>query len=139
MEMTSINLNHSAVFTKMEFTVQEYKSSVGKVITTSDGHNYCHSKITQDYIYLKCGLFRSGCKGTSKLICSRNLITPMKFHNHSVEEYKTEVYQLRTRCKTLAKYSQINLREVFDDTTRNDPHAADISFVECESSMCRVK
>ena len=137
--MASINLNHSAVFTKMEFTVQEYKSSVGKVITTSDGHNYCHSKITQDYIYLKCALFRSGCKGTSKLNRSRNLITPMNFHNHSVEEYKTEVYRLKTRCKTLAKYSQTNLREVFDDTTRNEPYAADISFVECESSMYRAR
>ena len=34
----------------MEFTEQEYKRSVGKVITTSDGHNYVHSKITENYI-----------------------------------------------------------------------------------------
>ena len=82
----------------MEFTVQEFKRSVGKVTTTSDGHNYVHSKITEDYIYLKCALFRSGgCKGTCKLNHSRNLITPMNLHNHSVEEYKSEVYQLKTR------------------------------------------
>ena len=38
-----------------------------------------------------------------------------------------------------AKYSQNNLREVFDDITRNDPNAADISFVECESLMYRAR
>ena len=38
----------------MEFTSQEYKRSSGKVITTADGHNYVHSKMTEDYIYLKC-------------------------------------------------------------------------------------
>ena len=139
MEMTNINPNLPDVLTKMEFTVQEYKRSVGKVLTTSDGHNYVYSKITQDYIYLKCALFRSGCKGTSKLNRSRNVITQMNLHNHSVEEYKTEVDPLKTRCKTLAKYSQTNLREVFDDTTRNDPYAADISFVKCELSMYRAR
>ena len=51
----------------MEFISRVYKRSVGKVTTTSDGHNYVHSKMTEDYIYPKCALFRSGCKGTGKL------------------------------------------------------------------------
>ena len=123
----------------MEFTIQEYKRSLGKVVTTPDGYNYVHSKITEDCIYLKCSLFRCGCKGTSKLNRSRNLVTPTNSHNHSVDDYKAGVYQLKTRCKTLAKHSQTNLREVFDDATRNDPHAADISFVECESVMYRAR
>ena len=46
----------------MEFTSQEYKRSLGKVITTADGHNYVHSKMTEYYIYLKCAIFRTGCK-----------------------------------------------------------------------------
>ena len=123
----------------MEFTSQEYKRSLGKVITTADGHNYVHSKMTEDYIYLKCAIFRTGCKGTSKLNRLRSLITPMKQHNHSVEDYKIDVFRLKTKCKTIAKQSQTNLRKVFDDATRNDPYAADISFVECESSMYRAR
>ena len=105
----------------MEFTSQEYKQSLGKVITTADEHNYVHSKMTDDYIYLKCAIFRTGCKGTSKLNRLRSLVTPMNQHNHSVEDYKTDVFRLNTKCKTIAKQSQTNLRKVFDDATRNDP------------------
>ena len=99
----------------MEFISREYKRSVGKITTTSDGHNYVHSKMTEDYIYLKCALFRSGCKGTGKLNRLRNFITPMKTHNHAIQDYQNEVFQLKTRCKTVAKNSQTNLRKVFDD------------------------
>ena len=68
--------------------LQECKRSLGKVITTADGHSYVHSKMTDDYIYLKCAIFRTGCKGTCKLNRVRSLITPMKQHNHSVKDYK---------------------------------------------------
>ena len=76
----------------MEFTIQEYKRSLGKVVITPDGYNYVHSKITEDCIYLKCSLFRCGCKGTSKQNGSRNLVTPMNSHNHRVDDYKDGVY-----------------------------------------------
>ena len=123
----------------MEFTSQEYKRSIGKVITTCDGHKYVHSKLTEDYVYLKCAIFRTGCKGTSKLNRLRNLITPMNQHNHSVEDYKSDVFQLKAKCKSVAKHSQMNLRKLFDDTTRHDRCAADISFVEFESSLYRAR
>ena len=42
---------------KMEYTLQEYKRSTGKVFTTTDGHKYIKSKITGDCIYLRCGFF----------------------------------------------------------------------------------
>ena len=64
----------------------------------------------------------------SKLNRETNLITPLKGHNHLVDEYKSEVYSLKTKCKTFAKNSQSNLRKVFDDATRDSPFACQISF-----------
>ena len=81
----------------MEFTTAEYKRCVGNVFTTSDGFKYVQSKITERYVYLKCAIFRGGGKGTSKLNCTRNLITPMHLHSHDVSEYKTDVHQLKAK------------------------------------------
>ena len=69
-------------------------------------------------MYLRCVLFRDGCKGTSKLNLETNLITSIHSHNHNVEKYKTEVYELKAKCKTMARKSQTSLRRVFDDVTR---------------------
>ena len=88
---------------KMEYTTDEYKRSIGKVFTTSDGNKYIQSKLKGNYIYLRCILFRSKCKGTSKLNCETGLITPLGQHNHDVDEYRSEVYHLKTKCKTIAK------------------------------------
>ena len=51
----------------MEYTVDEYKRSVGRVLTTQNGNKYIKSKITGNLMYLRCVVFRDGCKGTSKL------------------------------------------------------------------------
>ena len=51
----------------------------------------------------------------------------------------TEVFKLKSKCKSSAKSSQTNLRKVFDDATRTDPYSCDISFPECESSMYRAR
>ena len=111
-----------------------------KVFTTADGNKYVQSKITENYIYLKCAIYRSGCKGTGKLNRTRNLITRMQLHNHEVLDYKSDVNQLKTMCKTVAKQVQSSsLRQVFDDATRNNPCARDITFAECESAMYRAR
>ena len=52
-----------------------------------------------------------------------NLITPLHEHDHDVEDYKSDVFTLKTKCKTIATKNQTNLRQVFDDATRNDPCA----------------
>ena len=39
----------------------------------------------------------------------------------------------------MAKHSQSNLRKIFDDTTRTDPFACEVSFPEIESSMYRAR
>ena len=125
----------------MEYTLQEYKRSTGKVFTTTDGHKYIKSKITGSYIYLRCVFFKSmKCKATCKLNRDTNLINPLLAqHNHSDAEYDTHVYELKTKCKTISKSSQSNLRQIFNDVTRNDPSACDISFPQCESSMYRAR
>ena len=57
-----------------------------------------------------------------------------------MSEYKTDVLQLKTKCKTVAKQLKTSsLRNVFDDITRNSLCARDISFAECESAMYRAR
>ena len=64
----------------------------------------------------------------------------MHLHNHEVSEYKAGVYQLKAKCKTLAKQTQSpSLRSIFDDATRNEPNTHDVSFPECESAMYRSR
>ena len=125
--------------TEMEFTTDEYKRSIGRVFTTSDGNKYIQSKLKGNYIYLRCVLFRNTCKATSKLNRETNLITPLKGHNHDVDEYRSEIFALKTKCKTMAKNSQTNLRKVFDDATRDSQIACEISFPHCELSMYRAR
>ena len=114
----------------MEYTLEEYKRCGANVFSTVDGHKYVRSKISGEYIYLKCSLFRGTCRGTGRLNKQTNLVTPLREHNHQLEDYKTNNYHLKTKCKTLAKHSQNNLRKVFDDATRT---------TECESAMYRSR
>ena len=123
----------------MEFSTDEYKRC-GSVFTSADGFKYVQSKTTGNCVYLKCAIFRNGCKATAKMNLTRHSITPMHPHNHEVNEYKTAVYQLKAKCKTLAKRTlSPSLRNIFDDATRNEPNAHDISFPECESAMYRSR
>ena len=78
-----------------------------------------------------------GCKGTSKLNLDTDLIYPSSIQNHDIELYQSEVYNLKNRCKKIARSSQGSLRKLFDDVTRTNPYACQISFNECESSMYR--
>ena len=63
----------------------------------------------------------------------------MSNHSHSDTEYNGDAYELKSKCKTISKSSQGNLRQIFNDVTRNHPSACDISFTECESSMYRAR
>ena len=68
-----------------------------------------------------------------------NLISPIAIHNHSLMEYKSTAYELKSKCKTKARNSQDGLRKIFDDITREDAAGSSISFSECESAMYRSK
>ena len=67
------------------------------------------------------------------------MITPLKGHNHDVDEYRSEIFALKTKCKTMAKNSQTNLRKVFDDATRDSQIACEILFPHCELSMYHAR
>ena len=84
--ISKLIINKSALNFLMEFTPKGYKRCVGNVFTTADGFKYVQSKMTENYFYHKCAIFRNGCKGTSKLNRTRNLITLMHLHNNEVSE-----------------------------------------------------
>ena len=89
---------------------------------------------------MKCALFsQSNCNGTSRLNPETDLITPVTQHNHNKEDYQSNIFGHKTKCKILAKHTQTNLTKVFDDATRTDPSTHDISFAECEAAMYRAR
>ena len=117
----------------------EYKNKRGNVYTTTDGHKYTLSTDRESVAYLKCVLFREGCKSTAKLNKSAKTVAVMCTHNHDMEDYCTERFKLRAKCKTAAKNSTTSLRQLFDETTRYQTSANDISFKSCESIMYRSR
>ena len=123
----------------MEFKVDSYKRCNGNIYTTNDGFKYAKYKLKENTAYLRCALNKKGCKGTAKLKIDSNLIYPYSVHNHGPEEYKSEVYDLKTTCKKRAQTTRDSLRKIFDDETRTNPFACEISFNECESSMYRSR
>ena len=100
----------------MEYTLKEYKRTVGKVFITSDGNKYILSKSNVSFVYLGVHYSEVAAKERANSIVKEN----------------------ERKCKTVARKSQTNLRKVFDDVTRDDPRACEISLSECESTMFRV-
>ena len=124
----------------MEYTIQDIKRATGRVFTTSDGHKYIKSKTNTKFTYLRCVLFKTfRCKATSKLQHDIDMIISMNQHKHSLSEYESNANEIKRKCKTIAKYSQSNPRQIFDDVTRNDPFASEVSFREVESSMYHAR
>ena len=121
--------------TQMEYTIDNYKHQRGKIFTTTDNHKYLKYKVKENKAYMKCVLFKNGCKTTAKLNLNTNLITPMINHNHTTSQYQSESYHLKSKCKSIAKSSQENFRKIFDDVTREDPAAWTIVFVFHEISI----
>ena len=75
----------------------------------------------------------------AKINKSAKTVAVMCTHNHDVEDYCTERFKLRAKCKTAAKNSTTSLRQLFDETTRYQTSANDISFESCESIMYRSR
>ena len=125
------------IFIIMEYQVDEYRCSKGKIYTSSDGYKYFSSRAKTNNVYLRCSLFNNGCKGTAKLNYESNLIHSISPHNDSLDDYRSKIYELKTKCKRNAQTD--NFRKVFNDVTRVDPSTSLISFKECESAMFRSR
>ena len=57
-------------------------------------------------------------------------------HIHSIEEYKSDIYEIKKKWKKIA--AQILrgiLLQIFDEETRMHPFACEISFNEYESAV----
>ena len=107
----------------MENELDTYKHISGKIYTTTYDDKYLKNKVKENKAYMKCVLFRQGCRATAKLNMSTNLITRIVNHNHTSSEYDSQSYKLKSKCKSIDKSSHENLSKVFDDLTREDPAA----------------
>ena len=110
----------------MEYKTDNYRRMSGHILTTADGHKYLKRKYTVKSVYIKCPLFRDGCKATAKLDRDRDLITPGNVHNHEIMNYHSETFDLKKKCKTKPRTSQDPLRKIFDDTTKEDSFATEV-------------
>ena len=119
--------------------IGEYIRSKGKVYISSDGYKYFSSKAVGSRIHLRCTLFRNSCKGTAKLDLEENVLYLKSVHNHHLENYKSGISALKTKCKRSAQCLSDGLRHVFNEVTRSDSSASDISFNEIESAMFRSR
>ena len=101
--------------------IEDFKRATGRVFTTSDGHKYIKSKTNTKFTYLRCVLFKTfRCKATSKLQHDIDRIISMDQHNHGLNEYESNANEIKEN-------SQSNLRQIFDNVTRNDPFASEVS------------
>ena len=96
----------------MEYKIDNYRRMSGHILTTAVGHKYLSRKYAVNAVYLKCALFRDGCKATAKLDKDTDLITPGNVHNHDFTQYHSETYNLKKRCKIMARTSQEPLRKI---------------------------
>ena len=88
----------------MEYTIDEYKRSFGKIFTSYYEHKYIQSKPTDKYIFLKCAIFRTGCKGTRRIKRETNLITPLRDLNHTVNDYMSDIFNLNLNANPLLNH-----------------------------------
>ena len=52
---------------QMEYQLKPYRRQSGQVLTSTNEHKYVKRKVTETTVYLRCALFRDGCKATAKL------------------------------------------------------------------------
>ena len=99
----------------MEYSCNIYKHKRGCIYTTSDGFKYSKIRTYNNVTFLRCVLHRNfiRCHGTAKLDEFTNIIQPNGPHNHQISEYHTELYELKSKCKSAARKSQGRLSKVF--------------------------
>ena len=97
----------------MEYKLDHFRQSNGKVFTTSDGFKYLRYKVMGNETYLRCVLTKKGCKGTSILNNESNLVTPKSPHNHVFEEYNSEVHELKETQEFDLKIAGISPKEIW--------------------------
>ena len=93
----------------------------------SIGYRYTLTQIYVGNKYLRCTLWRTqpwNCTGKAFIYDDNNLLTNKQDHNHAHAVYNSETIKLRNKLKRAAENSTLNLREMFDDQTRDEEAGA---------------
>ena len=86
-------------------------------------------RTSQQFTYVRCALNRSfGCPGYARIDYVTNTLITTSAHDHGEEVYKRGEYSLRNKLKRAAETSSERLREIFNETCREDPLKNMISF-----------
>ena len=121
----------------MEVTLVEGKK-LNSVNYQSGGYLYTKVRSSQQFTYVRCTLNRSsGCPGYAKIDNALNTLIPTSAHDHGEEAYKIGESLLRNKLKRAAEISSERLREVFNETCREEPFNNMVTFRHIESSMCK--
>ena len=80
--------------------------------------------------YVKCIIFRKGCKSKAKLNQDIHKISLSSQH-HGRNGYKDGIYSIKRACKVSAKFSGENIQKIFNDQTSVVPACRKNYFVNC--------
>ena len=66
-----------------------------------------------------------------------NLLTNKQDHNHTPTVYNSETIKVRNKLKRAAQNSTLNLRELFDDQTRDEQAGASTAHCQIRNSLIK--
>ena len=125
----------------MEFSLIECKK-LGSFHYISHGYRYISTQIYCDARYLRCTLWRTHpfyCPGKAIFTDASNLLKIKLEHNHTLENFESESFELKNKLKRAEENSTLNLRlrEVFDRTTSCEPAGATVSYRHVRNTMVK--
>ena len=124
----------------MDFTITAGKKGTSQHYL-SQGFRYSLTQVYSGTKYLRCTLWKTNpwnCPGKGHIYNMSSLLIVKMSHSHTIEDYNSESIDLKNKLKRAAENSTLlNLREIFDEQTRNDAAGASISFRNVRSTMAK--
>ena len=121
----------------MEFSIVEGKR-LHSFNFTSERYRYTKYRESNGVVYLRCTLAKQcTCGGLAKVDTAVNLWGITREHNHSQDEYKSDSIVLANRIKRKAESSTDNLREMFNNESRNSSGASSLTFKKIECTLLK--
>ena len=104
----------------------------------SGGYLYLKVRASKNFTYVRCTLYKNpGCKGFAKIDHDSNTLSLTHEHDHDENAYRQNEFVLKNKLKRAAETSSERLRQVFNETCRQDPAKISVTFRQMESSMCK--
>ena len=121
----------------MNFVVVEGKR-LNSIHYQSGGYLYLKVRDSKNFTYVRCTLYKNpGCKGFAKIDHESNTLVLTHEHDHDENAYRQNEFVLKNKLKRAAETSSERLRQVFNETCREDPANISVTFRQMESSMCK--